>query len=90
MRNSEACVGGEAQGEPGRGASDTTPVAGMIPQRSGRVVFAVINEDTSEKLGEMLKYAASDEVELIITDEHHPSCVREALHTNGVESAWCS
>lgn len=64
----ETYVGGKSHGTRGRGASGKTPVVGIL-QRSGRVVFSVINEVTSEKLEEMLVDAASDEVELIITDE---------------------
>jgi transposase-like protein len=61
-------VRGKSHAKRGRGASGETPVVGIL-QRNGRVVFSVINEVTSEKLEEMPKDAASDEVELIITDE---------------------
>jgi len=64
----ETYVGGKSHGKRGRGASGKTPVVGIL-QRNGRVVFSAINEVTSEKLEEILKDAASDEVELVITDE---------------------
>lgn len=64
----ETYIGGKSHGKRGRGASGKIPVVGIL-QRNGRVVFSVINKVTSENLEEMLKDAASDEVELIITDE---------------------
>lgn len=64
----ETYVGGKSHGKRGRGASGKTPVVGIL-QRNGRVVFSVMSGVTSEKLEAMLQDAASDEVELIITDE---------------------
>jgi len=64
----ETYVGGKSHGKHGRGASGKTPVVGIL-QRNGRVVFSAINEITSEKLEKILIDAASDEVELVITDE---------------------
>jgi transposase-like protein len=64
----ETYVGGKSHGKRGRGASGKTPVVGIL-QRSGRVVFSAINQVTSGRLEEILQDAASDEVELVITDE---------------------
>jgi transposase-like protein len=65
----EAYIGGKSTGgKRGRGAPNKVPVVGIL-QRNGRVVFSAINEVTSERLEEILKDAASDEVELVITDE---------------------